>query len=85
MRRPGEEPPRDAALQAFASRYLTTDAAALQAAPGGRILQVPVTQLAISSTDIRLRVRTGRSIRYLVPDAVAEIVGREGLYARASA
>lgn len=81
MQRPGDDAPADPALHAFAARYLTTDAARLSGAPAGRILQVPVTQLAISSTDVRRRVGARRSIRYLVPDAVAEIVRAEGLYA----
>ncbi len=34
----------------------------------------------ISATEIRNRVASGRSIRYLVPQAVAEIIERENLY-----
>jgi nicotinate-nucleotide adenylyltransferase len=34
----------------------------------------------ISATEIRKRVADGRSIRYLVPRAVEEIIGREQLY-----
>jgi nicotinate-nucleotide adenylyltransferase len=34
----------------------------------------------ISATEIRKRVADGRSIRYLVPRAVEEIIGREHLY-----
>lgn len=34
----------------------------------------------ISATDIRNRVASGRSIRYLVPQAVEEIIRREKLY-----
>lgn len=41
---------------------------------------VEVPALAISATEIRRRVREGRSIRYWVPDAVAEYVARHRLY-----
>ena len=38
-------------------------------------------RLAISSTDIRARVRAARSIRYLVPDAIAAFIAEYALYA----
>jgi nicotinate-nucleotide adenylyltransferase len=37
--------------------------------------------LALSSSAIRARVRAGRSVRYLVPDAVARYIARHRLYA----
>jgi nicotinate-nucleotide adenylyltransferase len=37
-------------------------------------------RLDLSSTEIRERVRAGRSIRYLVPDGVADLVTRYALY-----
>ena len=44
------------------------------------IHSLPAPKLEISSTDVRNRVRQGRSIRYIVPAAVAQYIYREGLY-----
>lgn len=43
------------------------------------LLEVPA--LAISSTDVRRRVRAGRPIWYLVPDGVVQYIGKHRLYA----
>jgi nicotinate-nucleotide adenylyltransferase len=39
-------------------------------------------RMDISSSEIRRRVAAGRTIRYLVPDAVADHIASRGLYAR---
>ena len=41
---------------------------------------IEVPAIEISATEIRRRVREGRSLRYWVPDRVAEYVTRHGLY-----
>jgi nicotinate-nucleotide adenylyltransferase len=40
-------------------------------------------RMDISSSNVRRRVASGRTIRYLVPDAVADHIAQRGLYARA--
>jgi nicotinate-nucleotide adenylyltransferase len=47
---------------------------------GSTLRFLPVTALMISASDIRHRCANGRSIRYLVPDAVAEYLTMHGLY-----
>ncbi len=49
---------------------------------GSTLRFLPVTALMISASDIRQRCALHRSIRYLVPDAVADYVAAHGLYMR---
>jgi nicotinate-nucleotide adenylyltransferase len=50
--------------------------------PGARgVTRVEGPSLAISATAIRERARQGRSVRYLVPDAVADYIAARRLYA----
>ena len=46
----------------------------------GRVVIMEIPALAISSTDVRLRARESRPIRYLVPGGVAEYIEKNGLY-----
>jgi nicotinate-nucleotide adenylyltransferase len=36
--------------------------------------------LAVSATEVRRRVRDGLSVRYLVPEPVADYITKRGLY-----
>lgn len=46
----------------------------------GRLYFLDIPLLPIASSDLRARCRAGRSIRHLVPDAVDDYIGRQGLY-----
>lgn len=46
----------------------------------GRIHYLEVPALAISSTDIRARVKRGQPIRYLLPEPVRHFIQQYGLY-----
>ncbi|HYH62767.1 MAG TPA: nicotinate-nucleotide adenylyltransferase [Solirubrobacterales bacterium] len=50
----------------------------LGARDGFDVVRMP--ELSVSSTRVRRRVASGRSIRYLVPDGVRELVEEQGLY-----
>jgi nicotinate-nucleotide adenylyltransferase len=47
---------------------------------GARVVALDAPRLRLSATDIRARVAAGRSIRYLVPDAVIRYIEDHDLY-----
>jgi len=80
MQRPGAPTARNPDLRAEIEWRRAGDAAALRAAPAGRIYFQGVTQLDISSTRIRRLIAAGRSPRYLLPDAVLDLIRRSDCY-----
>jgi len=54
----------------------------LHASKAGRIYVHAVTQLEISSTELRQLIAAGGDPRYLVPDSVRAVLGQLGCYAR---
>ena len=53
---------------------------ALSQQPCGSITELAIPKLEISATDIRRRVAEGRTIRYLLPSAVANYIHQHHLY-----
>jgi nicotinate-nucleotide adenylyltransferase len=46
----------------------------------GRVVVLDGPHIRLSASEIRSRAAAGRSLRYLVPDAVAAYIGDHGLY-----
>ena len=80
MTRPGSEFHAEGELEDFINRHRAVDLAQLGNHAAGRVLFQSVTQLEISGTRIRTLLAHGESAGFLVPEAVLEIIRREGLY-----
>jgi len=52
----------------------------LSQSDSGGVAELAIPKLEISATDIRRRVAEGRTIRYLLPDAVADYIHQHHLY-----
>jgi len=82
LSRPGEQAPLpDALRQAIADRRVD-DAAALQLAPAGCVIELAVTPLEISATRIRQLLAAGREPRYLLPAGLFDSTGLLSPYRR---
>lgn len=58
--------------------------AGLGVSEGGGLVFLEMPAIGVSSSLVRERVREGRPIHHLVPDAVAELIAERGLYRRGS-
>ncbi len=47
---------------------------------GGEILLLPFVRLSVSATQVRERIRQGKSVRYMIPDSVLAYIEEKGLY-----
>ena len=84
VERPGARAPADAELEAALAGRRVADAGALAAHTAGRVVFTAATQLDISATRLRALLAAGRSIRYLFPYRVHELIKARGLYAGAT-
>jgi nicotinate-nucleotide adenylyltransferase len=70
----------DTALRQVYSDHLIPGVAGLREAPSGGIIVFDMLSLEISATDIRRRIAERRTIRYLMPDVVADYIYQNQLY-----
>ena len=80
MQRPGGDKRQNDALRRWSEPRLCAEPAELAKWPGGRILFQGVTQLDISATGIRDLVARGLSPRFLLPDAVLDLIEGDNPY-----
>lgn len=80
MRRPESKHIYSGALFEQVQPRLVSDPVALHNSPSGLVLPLEVTQLAISSTEIRRQIYAGLSPRFLLPDSIIDYILEHSLY-----
>lgn len=70
----------DPRLEELLATAGTADPGDLRRTPRGRLLRLQIPPLPLSSTLVRERLRQGRSVRFLVPDAVLALIEANGWY-----
>lgn len=79
--RPGHRAPLPAALETLIGGREAVDIEALFARPAGGVLRLRLpSRMAISATAVRERLAAGRSVRYLLPEAVEAHIRSRNLY-----
>lgn len=87
MYRPGWNPTGqigNAELARLVQEHTTVDASSMRDVAGGQLLFAQVSQFDLSSSHIRTLLRQGKSVRYLVPDAVYDYIRSQNLYNKAA-
>ncbi len=78
--RPGVSPPGDLRIQGLLAERLIDTPEALHQSPTGYIYLASLPLLDISSSRIRAYLAQGRDPRYLLPNAVLDIINTQHLY-----
>lgn len=76
MHRPGESVPLDCTSGFIYKTHKVVEFTK----QSGQMLDISVTQLDISSTEVRAALAEGRSVEYLLPPCVMEYISKQGLY-----
>lgn len=84
MTRPSSRPDYPPPLAEVLESRRVTRARDLMRSPAGLVCHVEVTQLAISSTDIRRQLARGWDPRFLLPATVLSYIRKHGLYGAAA-
>ena len=79
--RPGWKAPREGTLGGLIRAHATAAARELRERPAGKVHIEPVTQLEVSSTELRRSIRAGIQPKYLLPDNVWRIIVETHCYA----
>ena len=85
--RPGWNPTGqigNAELARLVQEHTTIEAHNLRDVAGGQLFFAQVSQFDLSSSRIRALLRQGKSVRYLVPDAVYDYIRSQNLYNKAA-
>ncbi len=80
MTRPNSQPDYSDKLGEMMSQRRVERARELMKSPAGLVCHVEVTQLSISSTDIRYQLGKGWNPRFLLPATVLSYIRKYGLY-----
>ena len=78
--RPGWRVPDSGPLAQLVREQGTARSKDLHEAPAGRVYVHAVTQLEISSTDLRTLIRAGHDPKYLMPDKVRDLITTSQCY-----
>lgn len=80
MQRPGEQGPTDPRVEALLQSSGVSTPQELDAKPHGSVLVHRVTQLDISASRIRSLLAQGLTPRFLLPEAVLQLIEKNKLY-----
>lgn len=80
-RRPGAELPDSGTLGSLLAERRVGSADPVDWQPAGQVVIQDVTQLEVAATDLRASIAAGVAPKYLVPDAVWNIIVTSGCYA----